>query len=129
MRLLRGMLRHDRLLGMVSPMIVWALYFLAVYSLAGLRCGAPPAGVPHIGEPWLDLLLGTCTLLALLATGALGLRAWRAWRTERSSHARAPVDTHDRRRFMALVMLVLAALAAVASLLTALPLLMLETCQ
>src|SRR5690606_8626704 len=30
--------RADRLTGIISPMIVWALYFAVVYSLTGIGC-------------------------------------------------------------------------------------------
>ncbi len=112
-----------RLTGMALPMAVWALHFVAVYSVQGVACAGGGAVRRVAGlesTSWWLLLL---TLLALLAIGVLGWRAARAWRM----HAGPQVPT-SRDRFAAAATALLALLAAVAVAFTAVPILLLPPC-
>ncbi|MDX1655597.1 MAG: hypothetical protein R3310_10355 [Candidatus Competibacteraceae bacterium] len=117
--------RYDRLTGMVSGLIVWALYFVVVYSLTGVGCQGGWPSVPVLGTNLLVVTLVGVTVLALTFSLLLGLRGWRGWRGAASPEE--PLD--ERRRFMGLVMLVVSLLAGVAILFTSIPIFMLPPCQ
>ena len=105
-----------RLAGIAMPMLVWALHFVAVYSLQGLACAG------HASRPAAIAAMLGLTVLAWLAIAWLGLRALRARRE-------AGNDAHGRlRRFATTVTALLAPLAAMAVLFTAMPILLLPPC-
>lgn len=118
----------QRLVGVISGMIVWAIWFVTVYGLTGVGC---KAGWNQIRVPPANLL----SLLMLLATlGALALIGWCAWRGfdawRQAQYIRLAggAETGRRQRFMALVMLLLSGLAGLGTLMIALPILMLDPC-
>lgn len=99
------------MLGAISPMIIWAVYFVLVYSIQGVGCD----------QAWnRSLLLGTNALtltLVVLTTAALVLIVWqgaRAWPRRSGFHGR--------------VALVLSLLAGLATAFIGIPIVMLEPC-
>ena len=93
------------MLAAISPMIVWAVYFVTAYSVQGLGCA----------RGWSD---GTTTgallalsVVALAVVAGQGVRAW-----------------SKRAEFDGRVGFVLAVLAGIAIVLNALPIVMLEPC-
>src|SRR5690606_8309215 len=101
-------------------------HFAVVYSLVGLRCGAPPAWLPRIGE------VGLRAGLLLASLAALTAIAWLAWSARRrllaAAAGAADAQAWPRPRFLARVQLGIAGLAAVAVGFTLLPMLVLEPC-
>ena len=93
------------MLAAISPMIVWAVYFVTLYALQGLGCELawPP---------------NTLTLAFALLTGVtlvvLGAQARTAWPRRAAFHGR--------------VQLALAVFALIATAYAAIPVLMLEPC-
>jgi len=118
---------HRGWIGVVSGLIVWAVWFVLVYGLTGVGCDA---GWQQRDVPGGNLLSG----LMLLATlAALALMSWSAWRGFRGWHhgndlTVAGAEKKERLRFMGLVMGVLSVLAAVGTVMIAIPILMLDPC-
>lgn len=108
-----------RLVGVISGMIVWAVWFVVVYGLTGVGCDAG-------WNTSLLMLASTVVALALIARCAwIGFAAWRL------RHEAAIVtgrESAQRQRFMGLTMGVLSLLAGIATLLIAVPILMLDPC-
>ncbi|MCD9033247.1 hypothetical protein LDO32_16095 [Luteimonas sp. Y-2-2-4F] len=123
-------LSPHRLTGIAAPLAVWALHFVAVYSLQGLACGegwlrgrVAGAGADAELATWLLVAL---TALALAAISWLGLRGLRAWHAAKAD-PQAGADGR-RRRFAAAVAALAAVLAAIAVAFTAVPIFMLPPC-
>lgn len=115
-----------RLTGIAAPMAVWALHFVAVYSLQGLACGEGWMRQRLAGMETVSWVLIALTALALAAIARLG---WRAWRVRcRETRAPRPDAAGRRRRFAATATALAAALAAIAVSFTALPVPMLPPC-
>lgn len=112
-----GFLKPWKLVGIAAPMGVWALHFVAVYSVQGLTCAE---GWSARAGFWAMLGL---TLPALAAILWLGLRAWRLSRAAIANDAAA-----RRTRFAAQATGLCAVLAAVAVLFTLAPVLLLPVC-
>lgn len=112
-----------------SPMVVWALHLVVVYSLEGLACArgwplAPVAGMSRFN--W---------LLVLVTAPALGTVAWlmsRGWRDARDPPASRDTGTGTgaarRQRLLAWVAMALAAVAAIAIVFATVPVFMLPPC-
>jgi hypothetical protein len=119
---------HRRLVGVISGMIVWAVWFVVVYALTGVGCDA---GWQHRSLPGggnqLSLLMLLSTAVALLLIGWCAWRGYQAWKASRES-GRAGLENLQRLRFMGLLMLVLSLLAGIGTLMIAVPILMLEPC-
>lgn len=117
-----------RLVGVVSGMIVWAIWFVMVYALTGIGCRAG----------WNDVLLPVGNLLSLLmlvgALVALGLIGWcarrgyAAWRAAPLPESGPGAEATQRHRFLGLAMFLLALMAGMGTLLGTLPILMLDPC-
>ena len=119
-------LSPHRLTGMAAPWAVWALHFVAVYSLQGVTCAEDVLRREVAGAEtasWILLALG---VIALAATAWLGLRAWRAWRQAR--RVVQPAVAVRRQRFSSAVVMLSALLASVAIVFTTIPVLMLPPC-
>ncbi len=110
-----------------SPMVVWALHLVVVYSLEGLACArgwplAPVAGMSRFN--W---------LLVLVTAPALGTVAWlmsRGWRDARDPPASRDTGTGAarRQRLLAWVAMALAVVAAIAIVFATVPVFMLPPC-
>ena len=115
------------LIGVTSSMLVWMVWFVAVYALTGLGCRA---GWNRLAVPGGNLLTLVMVLSALLA---LALIAWRGrigvstWRAATRGEVRGQ-DAAQRQRFIGMATAVLAVLAALGTLFTAVPMLMLDPC-
>lgn len=118
---------HRSLLGVISGMIVWALWFVTVYALGGIGCDE---GWNHIDVPGgnaLSLAMLLSTAVALLLIAWCALRGHQGWR--RGVEARVSgQEAQQRMQFMGLIMLVLSVLAAIGTIMVAIPILMLEPC-
>jgi uncharacterized membrane protein len=118
---------HRRLIGVISAMIVWALWFVAVYSLTGIGCAAgwntQPTPVGNVLS--LAMLISAAVALVLIAWCArCGYVGWR-----RGDDAQGiGEEARQRMHFMGLVMLVLSVIAAIGTVLTAIPIVMLDPC-
>lgn len=100
------------MLGAISPMITWAVYFVVVYAVQGVGCDQAWNRNLLLGTNALTLALIVVTVIALALIGWQGARAW---------PRRA--DFHGR------VALTLAVLAALATTFTVIPIIMLEPCS
>ena len=120
-------LSYRHLTGMVSGLVVWAVWFVGVYGLAGLCCerGWNERGVPG-GNLLSAALLGT-TVIALIVIGWCARRGYSGWRSGRGRVAHGQEARH-RARFMGFVMFALSLVAAVATVMVAIPILMLDPC-
>lgn len=124
-----GLATPRRLLGVVSAMIVWAAWFVAVYSLTGVGCRA---GWHHVALPGGNLLSAVMLLCTAAALGLIlecGRRGHAAWRGARHRPAQTGAETVQRQRFLGLTMLLVSALAAIGTLLVAVPIFMLDPCR
>ncbi|MCD9028838.1 hypothetical protein LDO26_11535 [Luteimonas sp. BDR2-5] len=111
---------------MAAPLAVWALHFVAVYSLQGVACARQVWRTPVAGlEPvtWALALLTVLALAAIALPGAAALRAWR--RTRAADDGRAAVR---RERFLWALTALAALAATIAVLFTATPIALLPTC-
>lgn len=118
-------LAPTRLTGLAAPMALWALHFVAAYSLVGVGCEAGWAQQRALGLNLLALSLLAITAVALALIAVLGLHAW----TLRVA-AGNPTDPRERRRcFLAGATALLAVLAAIAVLFTSIPVFFLPPCQ
>ena len=111
---------RSRLLGVISPMIVWSLYFVAVYALQGLGCAQGWHRQSLAGLNALSAALGGLTLATLAVLAVLGRIGWTGWRragTGGGSGAATGFDSTQRQRAVGLLMLLLALLAFIATVL------------
>jgi hypothetical protein len=111
----------------VGSMVVWALWFVAIYALTGIGCrgGWQQQAVPAGNV--LSAVLLLCTLIALVLMALCGVIGYRAWRAA-SGGAVAGRDATQRQRFMAMAMVVLSVISAIGTLLGTVPMLMLDPC-
>lgn len=117
-----------RITGVISGMVVWAVWFVLVYGLTGVGCDAGwhARQLPAGNLLSLTMLIATILALALIAWCAwLGYAAWQAYpRTELDKGKEAA----QRQRFLGLIMCILALLAGIGTVLSAIPILMLNPC-
>lgn len=119
-------LQPRTLTGLALPLAVWALHFVAVYSLQGLACAEGWQRLRLAGIEATTIVMAWLTLAALALVAWLAMRAWRTARAAGSIVMRTPAD--ERRGFIARTTVLSSLIAAVAVLFTGLPLLMLRTC-
>ena len=119
-------LSPHRLTGIAAPWTVWALHFVAVYSLQGVTCAEDVLRREMAGAETASWILLGLGVIALAATAWLGLRAWRAWRSARRDVQ--PAVAVRRQRFSSAVVMLSALLASVAIVFTTIPVLMLPPC-
>lgn len=112
---------------MSVPYALWALHFLALYSLQGLACAQQLWRNRVGGLELMTWVLWGLTAAVLAAIAVEALRSWRIRRALRASGETGRAD-HDRRYFMVMLGLLGAAIAALGVLFTASPLAMLQTC-
>ncbi len=111
---------------MAAPLALWALHFVAVYSLQGLACARQLWRTPVAGLEATTWALWLLTLLALAAIAVPGARALQAWRRARqAADGRAG---SERMRFLWALTALAALLAAIAVVFTAIPIALLPTC-
>lgn len=120
---------HQRLAGVISGMIVWAVWFVTVYALTGVGCRAGWSQVTlPVGINLLTLVLLSTVVAALGLIGWCGWTGYAAWRQARAVDAGRGGEATQRQRFMGLAMALLSAIAAIGTLMGALPMLMLDPC-
>ena len=111
---------------MAMPLVVWAIHFVAVYSLQGLACARALWRAPVAGLETVTWVLWALTALALLVIALFGRTALRDWRTTRArTDGRA--DT-ARTRFLTALSTLVAVIAAIGVAFTVLPVALLPTC-
>ena len=123
---MNGAFASSSLIGLASPLGVWALHFAAVYGLQGLACAEGWQRMRIAGIELPIVLLLALTVAALAVIAWLGLRAHRRVRQADAAALRSGAD--ERRGFLATAAVFASLLGAIAVVFTAVPLLMLETC-
>lgn len=114
------------LLGSVSSLILWAVHFVAVYSLVGVGCEEGWQRTPVLGTNGLTLLLVSITLPALSLIAWIG---WVGWQSHRQASRGGGSEDRGRWRFLGLITLALAVLAFISTIMTAVPIMMLPPCN
>jgi len=119
---------YRSLLGVISGMMVWAIWFVTVYALGGIGCDAGwnEISLPIGNALSLSMLLSTALALALIIWSAF--RGYQGWRCSTKGEI-AGEEAQHRMRFMGLIMLVVSLLAAVGTVMIAIPIFMLEPCR
>jgi hypothetical protein len=112
---------------MVSGLVVWAVWFVAVYALAGLGCERGWNERSALGGNMLSVTLLGATAVALAVIGWCAVRGYTGWRSERGRRASGQ-EARNRARFMGFVMFVLSLIAVLATVMVAIPMLMLDPC-
>lgn len=118
---------HRRLVGVISGMIVWALWFVAVYSLTGIGCAAGWNTQAMPGGNLLSLTMLIATAVALVLIAWCARRGYVGWRSGDEMQG-VGAEARQRMCFMGLVMLVLSLVAAIGTVLVAIPIVMLDPC-
>jgi hypothetical protein len=107
-----------RLVGACTPLLLWAVHLVTVYSVQGLACsGQMDGNVPADGSARLLLLLFSAAMLTLVA-----------WQGVRGARIRKPPSA-GRAPFLAMATMLAAVLAAIAIVFTTIPILMLLPCE
>lgn len=112
---------------MVAPFLLWALHFVALYSLQGLAC-AQQMWRTRVGG--LETMTWALWGVSLAILAAIAWEARRAWQIRRAllEHGDRGRAHHARRYFMVMVCLLGAAISALGVLFTMTPLALLQTC-
>lgn len=97
-------------------LLIWSLWFVALYGAQGLGCALAPPPPQAGASTWLNAALGLFTLLTL---ALLVVLAWRFWRLAAATAAQ---------RFVARVSAGVHVVAALATAFMGLPLLSLPPC-
>lgn len=112
---------------MVAPFGLWALHFVALYSLQGLACAQQMWRTRVGGLETMTWALWGLSLVILAAIAWEALRVWQMRRALLAHDDRGRAD-HARRYFMVMVCLLGAAISALGILFTMTPLALLPTC-
>ncbi|WP_272763620.1 hypothetical protein [Luteimonas sp. BLCC-B24] len=113
---------------MSAPFALWALHFLALYSLQGLACAQALWRTRVAGLETMTWVLWALTAGVIAAIAWEALRVWRIRRALLQAGDAAGRADHTRRQFMTVLSLLGAALAALGVMFTAAPLALLPTC-
>ncbi len=119
---------RSRLLAVILPMIVWAVYFAAVYALQGVGCSEGWNRTTLAGVNALTATAGALTLVTLAVIAWLGHSGWIGWRRGESSGTEGGRDTAQRQRAFSRVLTMLAALAFISTVLVGVPIVMVPPC-
>ena len=112
---------------MSAPFALWALHFVALYSLQGLACARQLWRTPVAGLETMTWVLWALTALVLAAIAWEALRVWHIRRALPVGEGAGRADL-ARRRFMTVLALLGAVIAALGVMFTAAPLALLPTC-
>ena len=112
---------------MSAPFVLWALHFVALYSLQGLACARQLWRTPVAGLETMTWVLWALTALVLAAIAWEALRVWHIRRALPVGEGAGRADL-ARRRFMTVLALLGAVIAALGVMFTAAPLALLPTC-
>lgn len=121
-----SLVRTPGLLRLSLPLAVWALHFVAIYSLQGLACARALWRAPWAGLEAMTWVLWGLTAVALVAIVASAIPAYRAWRALRAD----PDGRADtvRQRFLHALAALCALIATIGVVFTAVPVALLPTC-
>lgn len=114
------------LFGVITAMIIWAVWFVLVYALLGVGCDAGWQNRVVAGINHLSLGMLAVTALAVMLMSWCAWCGWMGWRGDGTTVAAR--EATQRHRFMGLVMLVLALIAITGTVMIALPILLLNPC-
>jgi len=117
-----------RLVGVISPMVVWSVWFVVVYGLTSVGCAAGWNRHAVLGGNLLTVLLVATALVALALIARSAWVGYHAWQSQGETRMGAGDEAARRQAFLGMVMLVLSLLAGAATLMIALPILMLDPC-
>jgi len=113
------MLAPSHPLHLVLGLIVWSVWFVALYGGLSVGCALAPPDAELGARTWLNGLIGALTAITI---AWLILRTWVCWRAARASMA------GSRGRFVTTLSTALYAVAAVSTLVIGLPVLGLPPC-
>jgi nitric oxide reductase large subunit len=104
----------------VTPPLLWGVYFGVVYAVNGVACAKGIGGSPIGGIPMVNVVLLGSTAVTLVLLAGLALLAWVRFRPVKDAgghlHSNDPgLSAQARRRFVALAGLLQALLAIVAT--------------
>lgn len=117
----------DSLWTVAASPAIWALHFVAAYSIAAVWCAKV---APHEGS--FATARSAIAILTAVALGAVVWIGWRGYRRHRLGNATAPhgADTpEDRHRFLGYVTLLLSGLSALAIIYEALVIALIRSCR
>ncbi len=123
-----------RLTGMATPLVLWAVHFVAVYSMQGLACAEDWQRQRVAGLEMVTWWLLLATLLVFVAIAAMGTWALRCRRFAAREVRAAEVAGNPvaaaprRRRFMAMLTALVALVSFIAVAYTTIPVLLLAPC-
>lgn len=120
------LMRSDTLIGALGALVIWAVYFVAVYSLQGLGCVEGWQFAGGAVNP-LTAAMVALTAVALAAIAWNGRNAWRAFTRAGTDDTQA-ADRRERARFLGLLGVWVATLSFIATVYAAIPILMLDPC-
>ena len=112
---------------MSAPFALWALHFLALYSLQGLACAQALWRTRVAGLETMTWVLWALTAGVIAAIAWEALRVWHIRRVLPLGEGAGRADL-ARRRFMTVLALLGAVIAALGVMFTAAPLALLPTC-
>lgn len=115
--------------GFIAPPLLWAFYFVFIYSVHGVICAGGVNG-DFAGVRLLPLVVLLATLVALTVHIVIGVMAWRTWR--RIKEQINPTEDSEptgQAHFLAYAAALNAALFALATLWIGAPTLILQPCQ
>jgi hypothetical protein len=115
----RLMLAPSHPLQLTLGLIVWSVWFVALYGGLSVGCALAPPDAELGARTWLNGLLGVLTAVTF---AWLVRQAWACWRAARPTKAGSP------RRFLTTLGASLYAVAAVSTLVIGIPLLGLPPC-
>ena len=111
--------RAETALGMLSPLLLWSIYFLVVYLMVAIVC----ARLSETG--WVRPTLWVVSSIATLVVLGTGYLFWSGLRQGPTSPAKSDIERRTRLR----VGLYLSIVSLVAVIWTALPTLFLRPCE
>lgn len=112
-------------MGLLTPPVLWACYFVLIYSLHGLVCVGKLEST-LISQQSLPVVVTLLSLATMAVHAGVCIWAWKLWR--RLDRCTDPSEMQQRARFLASVSAANAGLFLVATLWIGLPSLILEPC-
>lgn len=122
-----GYFLQDSLVGTVSSLLVWAVYFVAAYVFLSVACASGLNRVRVLGMDAVQLTLVLMTIITLALIAWIAVASVRAGRRIRPRVSAEP-RVAERRRFMSRTAVLLAGLAFVATLWMGVSILVLAPC-
>jgi hypothetical protein len=115
-------------LNLLAGPLVWALYFLVVYTLGEFGCRGGWLQGRLLGLPAPAVAVSALTVAALVIGALTTYRTYRQWATKHGEQDSPWFETEERNRFMLLAGWMLGALFTYLILLTGIPALVLPQC-